>query len=109
MKVGRMKVGLLLPLSDDDGSGTPEWPAIRDLALQAEAGGIDSLWIYDHFFFGEGEEATGIHEAWTALTAVAVATERVEIGTVVLEIDRRAGPIVLAQPVRRAAYDVRIK
>ncbi len=39
-----MKVGLLLPLSDDDGSGAPEWPAIRDLAQQAEGGGIDSLW-----------------------------------------------------------------
>ena len=91
-----MKVGLLLPLSDDDGSGTPAWPTIRDLALQAEAGGIDSLWVYDHFFFGAGEEATGIHEAWTALTALAVATERVEIGTIVLATSFR-NPALLAK------------
>jgi alkanesulfonate monooxygenase SsuD/methylene tetrahydromethanopterin reductase-like flavin-dependent oxidoreductase (luciferase family) len=79
-----MKVGLLLPLSDDDGSGAPAWPFIRDLARQAEAGGIDSLWICDHLLFRLGGEATGIHEAWTVLTAVATATERVELGTIVL-------------------------
>ncbi len=27
-----MKVGLLLPLSDDDGPWAPTWPVIRDLA-----------------------------------------------------------------------------
>jgi hypothetical protein len=34
-----MKVGLILPMSDDDGRGTPPWPEIGDLARQAEARG----------------------------------------------------------------------
>ncbi len=91
-----MKVGLLLPLSDDDGAGTPAWPAIRDLARQAEAGGIDSLWIYDHLVFRLGGEATGIHEAWTVLTAVATETDRVELGTIVLSASFR-NPALLAK------------
>lgn len=91
-----MKVGLLLPLSDDDGSGAPAWPFIRDLARQAEAGGIDSLWICDHLLFRLGGEATGIHEAWTVLTAVATATERVELGTIVLSASFR-NPALLAK------------
>lgn len=91
-----MKVGLLLPLSDDDGAGAPEWPFIRDLALQAEAGGIDSLWIYDHLVIRLGGEASGIHEAWTVLTAVAIATTRVELGTIVLSASFR-NPALLAK------------
>jgi probable F420-dependent oxidoreductase len=91
-----MKVGLILPMSDDDGSGTPSWPAIRDLARQAEAGGADSVWVYDHLLFRFDDQPTGIHEAWTLLSAVAVATERVELGTIVLATGFRA-PGLLAK------------
>jgi probable F420-dependent oxidoreductase len=91
-----MKVGLILPMSDDDGQGTPSWPEIRDLARQAEAGGADSVWVYDHLLFRLEGEATGIHEAWTLLTAVAVVTERVELGTIVLATSFRS-PALLAK------------
>jgi alkanesulfonate monooxygenase SsuD/methylene tetrahydromethanopterin reductase-like flavin-dependent oxidoreductase (luciferase family) len=91
-----MKVGLILPMSDDDGGGTPPWPEIRDLARQAEAGGADSVWVYDHLLLRLDGRATGIHEAWTLLTAVAVATERVEIGTIVLATSFRS-PALLAK------------
>jgi len=91
-----MKVGLILPMSDDDGRGTPSWPEIRDLARQAEAGGADSVWVYDHLLFRLDGQATGIHEAWTLLTAVAAATERVELGTIVLATSFR-GPALLAK------------
>jgi probable F420-dependent oxidoreductase len=90
-----MKVGLILPMSDD-GRGTPSWPEIRDLARQAEAGGADSVWVYDHLLFRLGGQATGIHEAWTLLTAVAAATERVELGTIVLATGFRS-PALLAK------------
>jgi probable F420-dependent oxidoreductase len=91
-----MKVGLILPMSDDDGGGTPSWPQIRDLARQAEAGGADSVWVYDHLLLRLDSLVSGIHEAWTLLSAVAVATERVELGTIVLATSFRS-PAVLAK------------
>jgi probable F420-dependent oxidoreductase len=90
-----MKVGLILPMSDD-GEGTPSWPEVRDLARQAEAGGADSVWVYDHLLLRFDGPATGIHEAWTLLSAVAAATDRVELGTIVLATSFRS-PTLLAK------------
>ncbi len=57
-------------------------------ALAAEARGIDSVWMFDHFFNrGATGVIEGMHEAWTivaAVAAVAAMTERVEIGTLVV-------------------------
>jgi probable F420-dependent oxidoreductase len=91
-----VKVGLILPMSDDDGAGTPSWPEIRALARQAEDGGADSVWVYDHLLFRLDAQATGIHEAWTLLSSVAAATERVELGTIVLATSFR-NPALLAK------------
>ena len=67
-----MQVGLVLPMNDADSPGAGSWPRVAQLARFAEAGGIDSLWVYDHFVFRfPGEPEDGIHEAWTLLTAVA--------------------------------------
>ena len=80
-----MKIGLVLPMAEADGPGAGTWPRIRELALLAEAGGIDSLWVYDHLVFRmAGEAEDGIHEAWTLLSALAAVTERAELGTIVL-------------------------
>jgi len=91
-----MKVGLVLPMSDDEGAGTPSWATIRELARQAEAGGADSVWVYDHLVLRLAGQASGIHEAWTLLTAVATATTRVELGTIVLATSFR-NPALLAK------------
>jgi probable F420-dependent oxidoreductase len=91
-----MKVGLILPMSDDAGAGTPSWPTIRDLARQAEDGGADSAWVYDHLVLRLAGQATGIHEAWTLLTAIATSTSRVELGTIVLATSFR-NPALLAK------------
>jgi alkanesulfonate monooxygenase SsuD/methylene tetrahydromethanopterin reductase-like flavin-dependent oxidoreductase (luciferase family) len=80
-----MQIGIVIPMNESDGPGAGGWPGIRHLALFAEAGGIDSLWVYDHLVFRmPGEEEDGIHEAWTLLAALAAVTERAALGTIVL-------------------------
>src|SRR6185369_8752609 len=82
-----MKIGLMLAQSAADGSGGT-WAEIASISRQAEDGGVDSLWLSDHFFY-RAEDApvgseTGYHEAWTLLSALAATTRRVELGTLVL-------------------------
>ena len=92
-----MDIGMILPMNDADGPGAAGWPRIRALAQAAEAGGIDSLWVYDHLIFRlAGEEEDGIHEAWTILAAVAAVTERAKLGTIVLGTGFRP-PALLAK------------
>ena len=40
--------------------------------------------MFDHLLFRFDGETTGIHECWTILAAIAEATSRVELGTIVL-------------------------
>jgi probable F420-dependent oxidoreductase len=79
-----MKVGLVLPQGPQEGDGG-SWAEIGAIARHAEAGGLDSLWVYDHFLYREqGEPEVGFHEAWTLLSALAAVTDQVELGTLVL-------------------------
>jgi probable F420-dependent oxidoreductase len=86
-RLSDVKIGLMLPQGPDDGAGAT-WPEILAVAREAEAGGADSLWLSDHFFY-RGPSTTvggevGGHEAWSLLSALATATTRVELGTLVL-------------------------
>jgi alkanesulfonate monooxygenase SsuD/methylene tetrahydromethanopterin reductase-like flavin-dependent oxidoreductase (luciferase family) len=58
---------------------------MRIRARQAEEAGFDSIWLYDHMLFRfPGKPTAGIWECWTVLSALAEATSRVELGTLVL-------------------------
>jgi alkanesulfonate monooxygenase SsuD/methylene tetrahydromethanopterin reductase-like flavin-dependent oxidoreductase (luciferase family) len=84
-----MRCGVMLPLF------SRSWRQVRDLALRAEAAGYDDVWVSDHLQ-GIPDRATQVLEGWTTLTAVAAATERVGLGTLVLSATFRP-PLVLAK------------
>jgi alkanesulfonate monooxygenase SsuD/methylene tetrahydromethanopterin reductase-like flavin-dependent oxidoreductase (luciferase family) len=96
-----VKIGVIVPAAEGDGAGrTPGWPAIRSFVSAAEAHGIDSVWMFDHFFNKEPDAPVeGQHEAWTIVSAIAAVTERVEIGTLVLCTSFRSPALVAKMAV----------
>jgi alkanesulfonate monooxygenase SsuD/methylene tetrahydromethanopterin reductase-like flavin-dependent oxidoreductase (luciferase family) len=94
-----MMVGLILPQGPEDGSGG-SWTEIASIARQAEAGGIDSLWVYDNLLSRDAvAQESGIHEAWTVLSALAVVTDRVGLGTLVLATSFRPAGLLAKMAV----------
>jgi len=85
-RLALVKIGVILPAAEVDGEGeTPQWRTTRSFALAAEAHGLDSVWMFDHFFNRLPDGTTeGMHEAWTIVSAVLAVTERIEVGTLVM-------------------------
>jgi len=81
-----MKIGLLVfQANERETNRKPPYETIRAIARQAETDGFDSIWLADHLLYrNPGEPTRGIWECWTRLSALAEATRRVEIGTLVL-------------------------
>lgn len=91
-----MKVGVMVPVGNH--AGLPaSLPDVLAFARRADSLGLDGLWIPDHalFRFPDAPER-GTHEAWSVLAALAVATDTIGLGTLVLGL-RFRNPALLAK------------
>jgi probable F420-dependent oxidoreductase len=81
-----MKVGVVVRTGPRaEGGGPARYAVLRAMALRLEDAGLDSIWLYDHLLYRwPGRPTDGIWECWTILSALAEATQRVELGTLVL-------------------------
>jgi probable F420-dependent oxidoreductase len=81
-----VKIGVDLPAAEEaGGTPLPSWADVRAYALEAEAAGLDSVWMFDHFF-NRRDDGTiqNMFESWTILSAVASVTDRILLGSLVM-------------------------
>ena len=91
-----MKIGAAVPLAHEP---PVRYKAIREFARLIEERGLDSVWVFDHLLFRRPEQPTaGGWEAWTVLSALAEATQRVELGVLVAAAPFR-NPAVFAKMI----------
>ncbi len=72
------------------------WSVMRDLAVYADGGAWDSLWVYDHFHTVPMPTAEATHEAWTLMAAFAASTSRIKLGQMCTAMSYR-NPAYLAK------------
>jgi F420-dependent oxidoreductase-like protein len=79
-----MRFGIFIPQGwRHDLVGIPDaeqWATMSRLAMGADAGPWESLWVYDHFHTVPVPTDEATHEAWTLMSAFGAVTDRIRLG-----------------------------
>jgi probable F420-dependent oxidoreductase len=93
-----MQIGVVLLLLENPELGhAPRYREVREVALEVQSAGFDSIWVADHLLYRFSPELTaGMWEGWTILSALAEATSGIALGTLVMCVPFR-NPALLAK------------
>jgi alkanesulfonate monooxygenase SsuD/methylene tetrahydromethanopterin reductase-like flavin-dependent oxidoreductase (luciferase family) len=72
------------PPADPSTQPNPSHTLMLEDAVRAEQVGLDAVWVPDHYYFQMPWGLETYPEAWTLMTAIAMRTERVRIGSNVI-------------------------
>ncbi|MGI8690686.1 MAG: LLM class flavin-dependent oxidoreductase [Thermomicrobiales bacterium] len=94
----RMKIGAFSRTGERTLNGQRvRFNDIKELAVAAEAVGLDSFWLPDHFIYRPHEpDQLGVWEVFTFLSALASVTSKIALGTLVAATSFR-NPALLAK------------
>lgn len=74
-----MKFGVRLAVQGEMGEKTASYEGARDMAVEAEELGFDSVWLPDHIINAHMEVSVPMFECWTLLSALAAETSRIRL------------------------------
>ena len=76
-----------------------QWDELMSRARFAEEAGFEALWIFDHFKPLYADPKGPCFEGWTLLAALAAATEKIRLGTLVTGVTYRHPSILATEAV----------
>src|SRR5690242_5618631 len=94
-----LRIGIQLVARGRGDPATTPFPSHRVMledGIEVERLGFDSVWLPDHFYFQQPAGFITYPDVWTLLSALAVKTERITLGTNVIAATFRH-PAVLAK------------
>jgi alkanesulfonate monooxygenase SsuD/methylene tetrahydromethanopterin reductase-like flavin-dependent oxidoreductase (luciferase family) len=74
--------------------GAVTWEQLRDSVVAAEAAGFDCAWVFDHFMGDMISGRGSMLDPFALLGALAAATSRIGLGTLVLNVVNRSAPVI---------------